>query len=93
MPIEMDFSEEFVKLMKNRMATSYHKYGSWKSNRATVDCLANVQARIKVYQETGNTEGLVDAANFLMMEFMIPLHPKAHFRSMSADESPKIKKF
>ena len=87
----MDFSEDFVTKMKARMATSYHKYGPWSKNRPFVDCFANVEARLKIYHETGNTEGLVDAANFLMMEYMKPLHPKAHFRAMESHESPAIK--
>ena len=39
-------------------------------------------------REHGNTEYLMDAANFLMIEFMHPRHPDAHFRSTDSDESP-----
>lgn len=31
--------------------------------------------------ERYNTEYLLDAANYLMFEFMYPQHPKAHFRA------------
>lgn len=36
----------------------------------------------------GNTEYLVDAANFLMIEFMHPAHPKAHYRATDKEGSP-----
>jgi hypothetical protein len=85
-----DFSQDFVNKMRARVATSYYKYGPWAKNRPFVDCLANVQTRIKIYQDTGNTEGLVDAANFLMLEFELPKHPNAHFRATDSKEAPPI---
>lgn len=88
-----DFNQDFAKKMEARMATSYHKYGSWVKNRKFVDAMANVQKRIDLYNQTGNTEHLVDAANFLMMEFTLPVHPNAHFRATDTDESPGIKCF
>ena len=33
---------------------------------------------------------LVDAANYLMLEFMFPQHKKAHFRATSSDETAGI---
>jgi hypothetical protein len=36
----------------------------------------------------GNAEYLVDAANFLMIEFMHPAHPAAHYRATDASGSP-----
>jgi hypothetical protein len=32
------------------------------------------------YKEDGNTEHLVDVANYMMIEFMYPKHPQAHFK-------------
>lgn len=88
--MDSDFSQDFADKMKSRMETSYHKYGPWASNRMDVDALANVITRINKYRETGNTEWLIDAANFCMMEFKIPLHPKAHFKATDSKEAPKI---
>lgn len=45
---------------------------------------------VEKYQETGNTEYLVDAANYLMFEFMYPQHEKAHFRATDSGESAGI---
>jgi hypothetical protein len=39
---------------------------------------------------TGNTENLLDASNGLLVEFVYPDHPKAHFRSQSSEESPGL---
>lgn len=37
---------------------------------------------------TGNTENLLDAANMLVIESIFPKHPKAHFKSQRASDSP-----
>lgn len=39
---------------------------------------------------SGNTENLLDAGNGLLVEFVYPDHPKAHFRSQSSEESPGL---
>lgn len=38
--------------------------------------------------EPGNAEYLVDAANMLMIEFMHPAHPKAHYTATDSAGSP-----
>jgi hypothetical protein len=38
--------------------------------------------------EPGNAEYLVDAANFLMIEFMHPAHPNAHYAATDKEGSP-----
>lgn len=77
---QSQYSVQFLQGMVNRMLTSYHKYGHVKDAVAVgVDCLASCQQRIRKYQETGNTEYLMDAANYLMMEFMFPSVEGAHY--------------
>lgn len=39
---------------------------------------------------TGNTENLLDAANFLLIEYLFPRHEEAHFRAQSDTESPGL---
>jgi len=39
-------------------------------------------------RKTGNTEYLIDAANFAMIEFMVPRLKGAHFESTDSDQSP-----
>jgi hypothetical protein len=79
----------FLQAMMNRMSVSYHKYGSFfdmfpERKTGYENCLQ----RLKKYEETGNTEWLIDAANYIMMEFMAPSHIWAHFRATSSEESP-----
>lgn len=84
-----EFSEQFVKYMKNRMEISFYKYGKLADAYPhKVDAIGSMQERMRKYAETGNTEWLVDAANFLMIEFMHPRHPTAHFEGTDDDASP-----
>jgi hypothetical protein len=75
-----EVSVEFLQGMANRMATSFYKYGRVAdAYPSKVDALRSMQVRLDRYAASGNTEHLVDAANFLMIEFMHPSHPSAHF--------------
>ena len=90
--MSQEYSERFDTLRRNRMEVSFYKYGPARKNFATgnVQAIPSMERCIKKYQETGNTEYLVDAANYLMLEFMFPQHPKAHFRATSSEESAGI---
>lgn len=81
--LQTEYSEEFDKLRKNRMFVSYHKYGPIKNNygEGLINSVENLEIRLKKYKETGNTEFLVDIANFAMIEFMYPKHSNVHFDS------------
>jgi hypothetical protein len=78
----------FIQGMLDRMAFGFHNYGHARRFMDRPDNLANVAIRVKKYQETLNTEFLIDAANFLMMEFMVPSLPGAHFKATEHHESP-----
>lgn len=81
---QSQYSIAFLQGMVNRMLVSYHKYGAIEGAvEAGVDCLASAQQRVKKYWDTGNTEFLMDAANYLMMEYMHPSHVNAHFNPES----------
>jgi len=83
------YDEKFWKMMVARMEMSYFKYGDVKDAKRT-DCIASLKQRLDKYTETGNTEFLVDAANFAMIEYMFPKHAKAHFKSTDSHESPGV---
>lgn len=87
-----EYSERFDELRKNRVEVSYHKYGPARKNFKTgnVQALPSMERCIEKYNSTGNTEYLVDAANYLMFEFMYPQHPKAHFKATDSKESARI---
>lgn len=73
--LKTEYSERFDKLRKDAMETSFYKYGPLRKNYDTYKCMyavGNIQRRLDKYLETGNTEFLVDVANFAMIEFMYP---------------------
>lgn len=75
--------------MKNRMVVSFHKYGPLKEAYPhKVNAIVSLTDRLRKYAETGNTEFLVDAANFAMIEFMFPSHHSAFFEGTDDDQSP-----
>ncbi len=84
-----EFSEQFTTYMQNRMAVSFHKYGPVaNAYPVKVDAIESLKKRLDKYAETGNTEWLVDVANFAMIEFMHPRHPAAHFEGTDSHASP-----
>lgn len=80
---QTQYSIPFIQGMVNRMLTSFHKYGHIADAKHHVDFLASASQRVRKYQQTGNTEYLMDAANYMMAEFMHPSHEKAHYDAES----------
>lgn len=86
---DSEFSLPFVQGMADRMSVSFCKYGAVaEAYPHKVDALASLQQRLDKYRSTGNTEFLIDAANFAMIEFMHPRVGSAHFRPTDSNESP-----
>lgn len=83
-----EYDEVFIRGMVNRMAVSFHKYGYAKDAAGSVDFLGCAELRVQKYHETKNTEFLIDAANFYMMEFMFPSLEGASFEGTDSDASP-----
>jgi len=90
--LKTEYSTAFDELRKNRMYVSHFKYGFIKPNAQNhcVDYIETLEKRLKAYKETGNTEFMADIANFAMIEFMYPQHPKAHFKATDSHESPGL---
>lgn len=86
---ESEYSHEFLQGMVDRMAMSFYKYGRVADAYPhKVDALKSLRDRLRKYDETGNTEFLMDAANFAMIEFMHPSLPGAFYQATDADQSP-----
>lgn len=86
-----EFCLEFVEKMKRAMTASFYKYGPVKENYPqNVDAVESLKKRLKQYAETGNTEYLIDVANFAMIEFMYPKHEKAFYQATDSDKSPGL---
>lgn len=83
-----DYSEAFDRERKCRVEVSYYKYGSARDNFGSgrVDALATAERCIDAFKKDGNTEHLVDAANYLMFRWMYPM-PGESFRPTDSDGS------
>lgn len=82
---------EALQMMANRMAFSEQKYGSIENTYPhTKRALTNIKKRLKLYEETGNTEWLIDAANFCIIEHLRPSHKEPYFRATGSEESPGL---
>lgn len=87
-----DWSPLFEELRKNRVQVSHHKYGSVRKNykNGNINALETMMRCVEKYNQTGNTEYLVDAANYLMFEFMYPQVPGAKFTATDDSGSAGI---
>lgn len=82
--LKTEYSESFDSHRKKAMINSYYKYGPALLNYHSYKCMnaiENIRKRLQKYEETGNTEFLVDVANFAMLEFMYPSIEGAKFVS------------
>ena len=83
-----EFSQEFAQGCYDRMAMSYCKYGPLAEGFPhRVDAIGTLRDKLDKYERTGNTEWLMDVANYAMIEFLRPRHPEAHFRATDSKES------
>ena len=69
-----EYSKEFDIRRKNAILVSYYKYGPSKENfkKGMVDAIGSLKKNLKKFEETGNTEYLVDVANYAMFRYMYP---------------------
>ena len=72
--LKKEYSEEFDNLRKNRVKMSFYKYGSARDNfgGGRVDALKTAEMCLEAFKKDGNTEHLVDAANYMMFRYMYP---------------------
>lgn len=87
-----EYSDKFDEYRQNRVELSFYKYGTAADNfgMKLVNALESHDMCIKKYLDTGNTEYLVDAANYLMFEFMYPQKDNAYFKATDSKESAGI---
>lgn len=89
--LKRDFSEAFVKKMKNAIEMSYYKYGfSSKTYPTLAQAHKCIQERLDLYEKTHNKECLVDIANFAMLEYMHPAFEDAKYIPQDSDKSPGL---
>jgi len=82
---DSEWSPEFERLMRNRMIMGALRYSTLavkKVQRGKWDLVGSVKTKIKLYEATGNTEYLVDIANYCLLVFECDDHPKRHFHAL-----------
>jgi hypothetical protein len=86
---EGEINDSFLSKMKAAMYVSFYKYGPIRDAYPhKVDAIASLLLRLEKYKETGNTEYLIDVANFAMIEFTLPKHPNAFYKATDSEGSP-----
>ena len=88
-----EWSPSFERLMRNRLIMGALRYGTLavkkcKSHRW--DLVGAVQRKIQSYETTGNTEYLVDAANYCLLEFECGNHPLKHFDALDDQDHCRV---
>ena len=81
---ETEWSPRFEQYMRNRLVMGsirYETFADKRSKAAVYNYVKEMKRRIAAYEETGNTEFMVDVANMAMLEFEFPFHPNAHFNN------------
>ena len=86
-----EYSTRFDKLRQEAIFVSYHKYGPAKENfqPGMVDAIGSLKKNLKKFEETGNTEYLVDVANYAMFRFMYPQGNES-YRPTDSDQSAGV---
>ena len=86
--LRREYSEQFDKERKYRIEVSYHKYGPARYNFAggRVDAIKTAELCLDAFKKDGNTEHLVDAANYLMFRYMYP-YPGEYFKATDSSGS------
>lgn len=89
--LKLEYSEEFDKKRQEAVLVSYHKYGPSKENfrKGMVDAIGSLKKNLKKFEETGNTEYLVDVANYAMFRFMYPQGNES-YRPTDSDQSAGV---
>lgn len=86
--LQNEYSTEFDNLRQNRVAVSYHKYGTAKKNfgEGRVDAIGSLELCLDKFKKTGNTEYLLDVANYAMFRYMYPM-PNEYFKATDSKDS------
>lgn len=82
-----EWSNLFEKLMRNRLIMGALRYGTLEDKKINAkqnrwNLLQALQSKIESYEQTGNTEYLVDAANYCLLAFECDPHPNKHFHAL-----------
>ena len=85
---QTEWSPKFEKLMRNRLLMGAMRYGTFEEKLVSAkssrpwDLLTPIRSKLELYQQTGNSEYLVDIANYCMLAFEFDPHPNKHFEAL-----------
>lgn len=80
---QSEWSPMFEQLMRNRLIMGALRYGKLRApGKRSYNRVASMMNRLRLYDETGNLEFLVDVANLCLCEFEESTHPKKHFHAL-----------
>ena len=90
--LSSEWSDTFEQLMHNRMVMGAFRYGLLHAaGKVNYDRVEAMIGRLQEFQQTGNTELLVDVANLCLLEFEEGRHPLKHFKAHDDRAHVKIK--
>jgi hypothetical protein len=82
----------FLRQQFNRLFIGGWRYGLMcQEGKPEYDRVESIIKRLRMYQETGNKEHLVDCANLCALEYIECKHPKAHFHAVDDGEHVRVK--
>lgn len=86
--LKEEYSLEFDKLRQNRVEVSLYKYGPARVNFGSglVDAIGSLELCLEKFKKTGNTEYLLDVANYAMFRYMYPL-PGEYYKATDSKDS------
>lgn len=84
--LKTEWSNEFEKFMRNRLAFGAIRYGkmghgSVPPGKPSYNRIKSIQKRLSFFEKTGNADWLVDVANMALLIFEERQHPNFHFES------------
>jgi hypothetical protein len=76
----------FMQLMLNRLAVGSFRYGPANRNQKY---LTRLKKELQVYEKLGNAEQLLNIANYCILEWIAPEHPKHYWDSNAKSATRK----
>lgn len=79
--VKKKWCRRFIRLMRNRLEMGYFRYevGNKGKVKKKYDYIKAIRTKLELYEQTGNTENMVDIGNYAMLEFKQGDHPNHHF--------------
>lgn len=87
---QLSWMDKWFDFMRNCILMGRFRYGPF-SSKVKYDYIATIKNKIKLYEESGNLENMVDAANYCLLELKKPTRNGAYFEAQDDSEHAKIK--